>query len=96
MAASLHSSKTSTTDRLQDHDPETAGKAVSTPTESDLNANEKNSPWEATLEKNEDPKNMATWYKWVIVLTISAGAMCVTSASSIVSDILPSPTGSLI
>lgn len=94
MTASLHSSKTSTTDRLQDHDPETAGKVVTTPTESDVSANEKSSsPWEATLEKSEDPKNMATWYKWVIVLTISSGAMCVTSASSIVSDTHPSPVG---
>jgi len=78
MAASLHSFKTSTTDRGQDRDPEALGKVE--------DASEKeHSPWEVTLEKSEDPKTMAIWYKWAIVLTISCGAMCVTCASSMVS-----------
>jgi hypothetical protein len=100
MTSSLHSSKTITTDHLQDHDPEAPEKVVTTPTENDVNANEKSSsPWQVTLEKSEDPKNMTAWYKWIIVLTVSSGAMCVTSASSMVSDTYtgcPSPIGSKI
>ncbi|KAF9777403.1 MFS general substrate transporter [Thelephora terrestris] len=70
MTASLRSSQTATTDPVQDHDPEAPEKAIGSPIESDISA------------KSEDPKNMATWYKWVIVLIVSSGAMCVTSASS--------------
>ena len=87
MTASLHSSKTLTSNLSRDHDPEAPSKVLATPTEKDSNASEKGlSPWEVTLEESEDPKNMAAWYKWVIVLTVSSGAMCVTSASSMVSD----------
>ncbi|KAF9785518.1 major facilitator superfamily domain-containing protein [Thelephora terrestris] len=83
MTASLRSSQTATTDPVQDHDPEAPEKAIGSPIESDISASEKSlSPWEITLEESEDPKNMATWYKWVIVLIVSSGAMCVTSASS--------------
>ncbi|KAF9650493.1 MFS general substrate transporter [Thelephora ganbajun] len=68
---------------MQDHDPEGLDKVRDIPTKSDDNASEKcSSPWEVTLEKSEDPKNMAAWYKWAIVLTVSSGAMCCTCASS--------------
>ena len=99
MTASLHSSETATHDPSQDHDPEALGKALSIPTEGDVNISEKSpSPWEVTLDKSEDPKTMKTWYKWATVLTVSSGAMCVTCASSMVSLTrkirLPSDLGS--
>ena len=98
MSASLHSSKTATTDHGQDHDPEALGKAedANVPAENDQNTNEKSpSPWEVTLEKSEDPKTIALWYKWATVLTVSFGAMCVTCASSMVGAVPhPSPVGS--
>ena len=88
MTASLHSSKTATTiDNGQDHDLEAFGKfeVADAPAEKDQNASEKNSsPWEVTLDKSEDPKTIAVWYKWAIVLTVSCGAMCVTCASTMV------------
>jgi len=87
MSASLHSSKTATTDNGQDHDPEALSKfeVADPPAENDHNASEKNpSPWEVTLDKSEDPKTIALWYKWAIVLTVSCGAMCVTCASTMV------------
>ena len=87
MTPSLHSSKTSTTDREKDHDPEALGKIedANVSAENDDNASEKGpSPWEVTLEKSEDPKTMVTWHKWATVLTVSSGAMCVTCASSMV------------
>ena len=88
MVDSLHSSQTTATALEKDHDPEAIDKVEDavTPVESDHSSSEKGpSPWEVTLEENEDPKSLATWYKWVIVLTISSGAMCVTAASSMVS-----------
>jgi len=86
MAAPLHSFKTAATDRGQDHDPEALGKVEDAPADDGDDGSEKGpSPWEVTLEKSEDPKTMATWHKWAIVLTISSGAMCVTCASSMVS-----------
>jgi hypothetical protein len=86
MTVSLDSSETATTGRSQDRDPEALGKALSVPTENDGGISEKSSsPWEVTLDKSEDPKNMSTLYKWATVLTVSSGAMCVTSASSMVS-----------
>jgi len=87
MTASLHLSKTTTTDHGENHDPEALGKleVAGAPTENDHNASEKSSsPWEVTLEKSEDPKAVAVWYKWVTVLTVSCGAMCATCASSMV------------
>lgn len=79
MADSLPSSKTASIDLHHDRDPEAAGKVED-------NISEKGSQsWEVTLDKNEDPKTIAAWRKWVIVLTISFGAMCVTCASSMVS-----------
>ena len=89
MAAPLRLSKIATTVYGKDGDPEVlvTVKAIDTPMESDDNVSEKGlSPWEVTLEKSEDPKTMAVWYKWATVLTISCGALCVTSASSMVSD----------
>lgn len=93
MTGSLHSSRTVTTENLHDNDPEALGKVTTPPTENDV-SEKSPSPWEVALEKSEDPKNMVNWYKWVIVLTVSSGAMCVTSASSMVSyvrDIRLSP-----
>lgn len=86
MTASLHSSETVTTDHLRGHDLEALGNVLTTPSEKDTTSEKSPSPWEVTLEKSEDPKNMTSWYKWVVVLTVSAGAMCVTSASSMVSN----------
>lgn len=99
MTASLYSSKTVETDYGKDHDPEVlvkgifdapvvlvAVEAVDSPEENDHDASEKgSSPWEVTLEKSEDPKTMAAWYKWAAVLMASSGAICVSSASSMVS-----------
>jgi len=87
MTASLYSSKAATTDHGKDHDPEAFGKleVAGAPAKNDYNASEKNfSPWEVTLKKSEDPKAIAVWYKWVMVLTVSFGAMCATCASSMV------------
>jgi len=99
MTASLYSSKTVGTDYGKDHDPEALVKgsldapvvlvtveAADSPGENDRNASEKgSSPWEVSLEESEDPKTMAAWYKWVAVLMTSSGAICVSSASSMVS-----------
>ena len=100
MIASLHSSKIITRDGGGYHDPEVFVKVgvfdnpvmlvkvevVDAPEENDDDVSEDGSSlWEVTLEKSEDPKTMPTWYKWAIVLTASCGAMCVTSASSMVS-----------
>ena len=85
MTASLCSSKTTTTDPGEGHDPEALEKAEDTPGKGEGNSSENGlSPWEVTLDKSEDPKTMATWYKWAIVLTLSSGSLCVTSASSMV------------
>ena len=85
MTASLHSSKATTTHPGEGHDPEALEKVDTTAEESDDNSSGKGpSPWEATLDKSEDPKTMATWRKWAIVLTLGSGSLCVTSASSMV------------
>ena len=85
MTVSVHSLKTATTDHGKDHDPEVLVKieVIDAPAGGDDDATL--SPWEVTLEKSEDPKTMAVWHKWAIVSTISCGALCATSASSIVS-----------
>lgn len=82
MTASTRSSKTITSDHS--HDLEALGKTPDTalPTEEGSSSEKSISPWEVSLEKSEDPKNMSTWYKWTIVLIVSSGAMCATSASS--------------
>ena len=88
MTDSLHSSPTTATDLEKDYDSEAIGKVedASSPVESDHSTNEKGpSSWEVTLEEKEDPKALAVWYKWAVVLTVSSGAMCVTAASSMVS-----------
>ena len=84
MTTSLHSS---TKDSGEDCDLEAFDEVeiADAPAEKGHNASEKSSsPWEVTLEKSEDPMAMTTWRKWTIVLTISCGSMCVTSASSMV------------
>lgn len=43
-----------------------------------------NDPYEVVLEPSEDPLNLSTLRKWLTVLIISAGSLCVTSMSSIV------------
>ena len=88
MVDSVHFSQTTATALEKDHDPEAIDKVEDavTPVENDYNASEKGpSPWEVTLDEHEDPKALATWYKWVIVLIVSSGAMCATAASSMVS-----------
>jgi len=88
MTASVDSSKTATTDREKGHGPEVliGVKVVDASAENDGNVNETApSPWEVTLEKSEDPKNLATWHKWAIVMTVSSGTLCVTCATSMVS-----------
>ncbi|KDQ49456.1 hypothetical protein JAAARDRAFT_187026 [Jaapia argillacea MUCL 33604] len=42
-------------------------------------------PWKVTLGLDDDPKHMRSFRKWLIVLTISSSALCVTCASSIAS-----------
>ena len=40
-------------------------------------------PFKAVLLPEDDPKNLGTTRKWLAVLVISLGAMCVTCASSV-------------
>lgn len=40
--------------------------------------------YQVNLEAEDDPKNFAVWRKWMIVFAISSGALCATSASSMV------------
>ena len=84
MTVSLH---LSTADNGKDHDPEALCKVevADAPAGNDHNVSERNSSsWEVILEKSEDPKAMAVWYKWAIVLTVSCGGICVTCTSSMV------------
>ena len=86
---SLHSGSSRTTladSELEgDRDLEAFDKVEGASAKGNDNTSEKGpSPWEVTLDKSEDPKTVATWRKWAILLTVSAGAMCVTSASSMV------------
>ena len=78
---------TAMTNFEKDYDPEVfvKVKAVGAHADDDGNFGEKAlSPWEVTLEESEDPKATVAWYKWITVVTISLGALCVTSASSMV------------
>ena len=85
MTASVDSFKTATTDREKGYDPGVL-MGVGVSAENNENVNETApSPWEVTLEKSEDPKNLANWHKWVIVMTVSSGTLCVTCATSMVS-----------
>jgi len=85
MTPSPHSSQTAVTHSGECHDPEALKKGLDAPAEGENVASEKGpSPWEVTLDKSEDPKTVAAWRKWAILLTVSSGAMCVTSASSMV------------
>ena len=97
MTVSPYSSQTTVIYSGEDHDPEAPKKVGDAPTEGDSVTSEKGTlPWEVTLDKSEDPKTVATWHKWVILLTVSSGAMCVTSASSMVGimQYVPSLVGS--
>lgn len=47
------------------------------------------SPYKVELAPEDDPQNMTTFRKWLIVIIISSSALCVTCASSVVSN--PSP-----
>ena len=88
MTASVDSFKTATTDREKGYDPEVlmGVGVVGVSAENNENVNETApSPWEVTLEKSEDPKNLVNWHKWVIVMTVSSGTLCVTCATSMVS-----------
>ena len=87
MTASVDSSKTATTDREKGHDPEVliGVEVVDASAENNDNVNETApSPWEVTLEKSGDPKNLANLHKWVIMMTVSSGTLCVTCATSMV------------
>ena len=87
MTASLHSS---TTDSRKDYDLEVFDRAedADVPAGNDRKADGKGpSPWEVTLEKSEDPRALAVWYKWATVLTVSCGATYVTCALCMVSAI---------
>ncbi|PSS18916.1 hypothetical protein PHLCEN_2v3176, partial [Hermanssonia centrifuga] len=46
-------------------------------------------PYEVTLSPEDDPKNLPLWRKWMIVLIIDAGAICVTGASSMAATAEP-------
>jgi len=97
MTVSPHSSQTAVTHPGEGRDPEALKKVGDAPAEGGNVASEKGpSPWEVTLDKTEDPKTVATWRKWAILLTVSSGAMCVTSASSMVGVMqhVPSLVGS--
>ena len=84
MTVSPHSSQTAVA-HPEGRDPEALKKVGDALVESDKVPSEEGpSPWEVTLDKSEDPKTVATWRKWAILLTVSSGAMCVTSASSMV------------
>lgn len=90
MTASIHSPDIITTDCEKGHDPETLTKVETydVSVENYGNITEEahsSSPWEVTLEKSEDPKAMAIWYKWFTIVTVSFGALCVTCASSMAS-----------
>ncbi|KAL4256932.1 MFS transporter superfamily protein [Pleurotus pulmonarius] len=61
------------------HDVEKQSKSLSDLGHDDLN----NDPYEVILEPSEDPLNLSTFRKWLAVLIISAGSLCVTSMSSI-------------
>ena len=77
-----------TSDTLHDHDTSDAEKTVSTPHSLELTSKFKvhdHDPYEVTLESEIDPKNLPTWRKWLAVLVINAGAICVSSSSSMVS-----------
>ncbi|GJE84696.1 MFS general substrate transporter [Phanerochaete sordida] len=39
-------------------------------------------PYAVALEPAEDPKNLPEWRKWLVVVIISTGTLCATSASS--------------
>ena len=41
-------------------------------------------PFEVHLEGKEDAQNLSLFRKWLIVVVISLGAICVTCASSVV------------
>ena len=45
---------------------------------------EKFDPFEVTLGPEDDPKNLPSWRKWLVIFVISAGTLCATSASSMV------------
>lgn len=45
------------------------------------------SPYKVELSPEDDPKNLTTFRKWLIVAIISTSALCVTCASSVVSSL---------
>ena len=40
-------------------------------------------PYQVLLEQGDDPKNMALARKWIAVIVIALGSMCVTCSSSV-------------
>lgn len=66
---------TTVTSPVNSYDPET-------PKSSAPIVDEKADTYKAHLEPDDDPKNMSTVRKWIAVVIISLGSLCVTCASS--------------
>lgn len=61
------------------HDPE----KLKTEDYNDDSEKKLEDPYKVFIEEEDDPKNVSTSRKWIAVLVISLGAMCVTCASSV-------------
>lgn len=73
------------TDTFHDHDSLDVEKTVSVPHSIELTRKAHDHDlYEVTLDKEIDPKNLPNWRKWLAVLVINAGAICVSSSSSMV------------
>ena len=48
---------------------------------------EKYDPYQVTLEDADSPVFLPLWRRWAAALIINAGAICVTGASAMVSDL---------
>ncbi|KAK7692952.1 hypothetical protein QCA50_004593 [Cerrena zonata] len=71
------------TEPLDDHDPLDVEKTASIPHSVELSSKlHDHDPYEVTLDKEIDPRNLPAWRKWLAVLVINAGAICVSSSSS--------------
>lgn len=57
----------------------------STPKEFAQVREDMDSPYLVELSPEDDPKNLSTFRKWLVVSIISSSALCVTCASSVVS-----------
>ena len=48
-------------------------------------------PFEVILQPEDDPKNLPSWRKWLVIFVISTGTLCATSASSMVRNFVRHP-----